>query len=83
MSENVAASYPSLLRTVLGDVVKIISSDNDCAGHLRRDNTAGEDTATDRDVTGEGALLVYPTKPQAIVNPGIRTLSILCVHAPM
>ena len=39
-------------------VVEVVAADNDGAGHLRRDNTAGEDTATDGDVAGEGALLV-------------------------
>ena len=59
MSENVAAPYPSLLRTVLGDVVEVVPSDDEGTGHLGGDNTASEDTATDGNVAREGALLVY------------------------
>ena len=47
------------VRTVLGDVVKVIPSDHDGTGHLGRNDTASEDTATDGDITGEWALLVY------------------------
>ena len=68
MSENVAASYPSLLRTVLGDVVEVVPSDDEGTGHLGGDNTASEDTATDGDVAGEGALLVYSAKVISAVN---------------
>ena len=68
MSENVAASYPSLLRTVLGDVVEVVPSDDEGTGHLGGDNTASEDTATDGDVAGEGALLVYSVKVISAVN---------------
>ena len=68
MSENVAASYPSLLRTVLGDVVEVVPADDEGAGHLGRDDTAGEDTATDGDVASEGALLVYSAKVISAVN---------------
>lgn len=48
-------------RTVLGDVVEVVAADDEGAGHLRRDDTAGEDTATDGDLAGEGALLVCST----------------------
>ena len=58
MSENVAAPYPSLLRTVLGDVVEVVAADDDGVGHFGRVDDTGEDTATDGDVAGEGALLV-------------------------
>ena len=68
MSENVAAPYPSLLRTVLGDVVEVVPSDDEGTGHLGGDNTASEDTATDGDVAGEGALLVYSAKVISAVN---------------
>ena len=47
------------VRTVLGDVVKVIPSDDDGTGHLRRNDTASQDTATDGDVASEWALLVY------------------------
>jgi hypothetical protein len=38
--------------------VEVVSADDDGVGHLGRVDDAGEDTATDRDVAGEGALLV-------------------------
>lgn len=49
---------PLLVTVVLGDVVEVFTADDDGTVHLGRDNTASEDTATDRDLTGEGALLV-------------------------
>ena len=48
--------------------MEVISSDDECAGHLGRDYTASEDTATDGDVAGEGALLVYSVKVISAVN---------------
>ena len=45
-------------RTVLGDVVEVVAADDDGAGHLGGDDTAGEDAATDGDIAREGALLV-------------------------
>ena len=47
-----------MIRTVLGDVVQVISPDDERAGHLGRDDLAGQDAAADRDVAREGALLV-------------------------
>lgn len=47
-----------LVTGVLGDVVQVLSPDDDGAVHLGGDDGAGEDTATDGDQTGEGALLV-------------------------
>ena len=47
-----------LVTVVLGDVVKVFTADDDGTVHLGGDDTAGKDTATDRDLTGEGALLV-------------------------
>ena len=49
---------PLLVTVVLGDVVEVFTADDDGTVHLVGDNTAGEDTATDGDETGEGALLV-------------------------
>jgi hypothetical protein len=43
---------------VLGDKVEVFTTDDNGAGHLGRDDLSGEDTTTDRDETGEGALLV-------------------------
>ena len=47
-----------LVTVVLGDEVEVFAADDDGSVHLGRDDGAGEDTATDRDLTGEGALLV-------------------------
>ena len=47
-----------LVTGVLGDVVKVLSPDDDGAVHLGGDDGAGQDTAADRDEAGEGALLV-------------------------
>lgn len=50
----------SLLVTgVLGDEVEVLSSDNEGSVHLGGNDGAGQDTATDGDGAGEGALLVY------------------------
>ena len=46
-------------RTVLGDVVEVVPADDNRTRHLGGDDTASEDAATDGDLTGEGALLVY------------------------
>lgn len=34
-------------RTVFGDVVEVIPTDNDCPRHLRGDDLAGQDSPTD------------------------------------
>lgn len=47
-----------LVTGVLGDEVQVLSSDNDGSVHLGGNDGAGQDTATDGDHTGEGALLV-------------------------
>ena len=49
---------PLLVTGVLLDEVEVLAADDEGTVHLRRDDGAGEDTATDRDETGEGALLV-------------------------
>ena len=38
--------------------VQVLAADDDGTVHLGRDDTAGQDTATDGDEAGEGALLV-------------------------
>lgn len=50
---------PLLVTVVLGDVVKVFTADDNGTVHLGRDDTASEDTATDGDKAGEGALLVW------------------------
>jgi hypothetical protein len=47
-----------LVTVVLGDEVEVLATDDDGALHLGRDDLASEDTTADRDITGEGALLV-------------------------
>jgi hypothetical protein len=48
----------TLVTGVLGDEVKVLAADDESAVHLGGDDGAGKDTATDRDETSEGALLV-------------------------
>merc|ERR1719231_2234763 len=56
MSSNVVVA---LLETVvLLDVVKVVTADDDGALHLGGLDNALEDTAADRHIAGEGALLV-------------------------
>jgi hypothetical protein len=53
----------SLLVTgVLGDEVKVFPADDDGSVHLGGNDGTGQDTATDRDETSEGALLVCKVK---------------------
>lgn len=47
-----------LVTGVLGDEVEILPADDEGAVHLGGDDSAGQDTATDGDEAGEGALLV-------------------------
>ena len=49
----------SLLETVVFlDVMQVISADNHCPVHLHLGDNSSQDAASDRDLTGEGALLV-------------------------
>ena len=49
----------SLLETsVFLHVVEVVSSNHDCPLHLGLDDDSGEDSASDRHVSGEWALLV-------------------------
>ena len=47
-----------LITGIFGDEVEVFAADDDGAVHFRGDNGAGEDTAADRDLAGEGAFLV-------------------------
>ena len=49
---------PLLVTRVLLDEVEVLPADDDRSVHLGGNDGAGEDTAADRDETGEGALLV-------------------------
>lgn len=56
--EEMKGEKSRLTPGVLGDEVKVLSADDDGAGHLGRDDLSGKDTSTDGNETGEGALLV-------------------------
>ena len=47
-----------LVSSVFGNEVKVFSTDYQGSVHFRRDDGSGKDTATNRDHTGEWALLV-------------------------
>jgi hypothetical protein len=47
-----------LVTGVLGDVVEVLAANDQGSVHLSGNDSAGQDTATDGDETGEGALLV-------------------------
>ena len=47
-----------LVTVVFGYVVEILSADDNGTVHLGRDHAASQDAATDRNETGERALLV-------------------------
>jgi hypothetical protein len=48
----------ALVTGVLGDEVEVLAADDESAVHLGRDDGSGQDTAADRDLADEGALLV-------------------------
>lgn len=48
-----------LVTGILGNEVKVLSSDDDGSVHLGGNNGAGQDAAADRDESSERALLVY------------------------
>ena len=47
-----------LVTVVLGDEVEVLTTDDDGTLHLGGDDLTGQDTTTDGDITGEGALLI-------------------------
>jgi len=49
---------PLLEPVVLLDVVKVVAPDDDSPVHLHLGDDSGQDTSTDGDLSGEGALLV-------------------------
>jgi len=51
-----------LVTRVLGDVVEVLATDDQGSVHLGGNDGTGQDTATDRDETGERALLVCRSK---------------------
>lgn len=60
MGGNVLVSL--LVSGVLLNKVKVLAADDDGSVHLGGNDGTGQDTATDRDETSEGALLVYKVK---------------------
>lgn len=44
---------------VFGDEVEVFAADDEGSVHFGGDDSAGEDTATDGDLAGEGAFLIY------------------------
>ena len=49
---------PLLITCILWDEVKVLAANNCGSVHFGRDDSAGKDTATDGDKTGEGAFLI-------------------------
>jgi len=47
-----------LIAAVLGNVVEVVTADNNCVGHLGGEHQALEDSATDGNISCERALLV-------------------------
>jgi len=62
-----------LVSRVLGNEVKVFSSDDEGPVHLGGNDGTGEDTATDRDHTGERAFLVCRAHTQHQVLDRTRT----------
>lgn len=56
MGSNVLVAF--LETVVLGDVVEVILSDNDSAVHFGGRNYTLDDSSTDGNIAGEGALLI-------------------------
>lgn len=65
-----------LVSGVLGDELKVLAADDDGSVHLRGDDGAGQDTATDRDETGEGALLVCVGSKISIASSTASSISL-------
>ena len=56
MSRDVSVSL--LVSVVFGNVVKVISSDDDGSGHFGGDDDSLKDLSTNADVAGEGTFLI-------------------------
>ena len=69
-----------LITVVLGDEVKVLATDDDGALHLGRDDLTSEDTTTDGDIAGEGALLVDVVTLNGLLG-GLETKTDLLVPA--
>ena len=80
-----------LIPVVLGDVVKVITTDDDGALHLGGANDASKNATTNADVGSEGALLIdvigldsslggFETKTDLLVEAHGLTLGLLASH---
>ena len=67
-----------LITGVLGDEVEVFSADDQSSVHLGRDDFAGQDTATDGDLSGEGALLVCVVVSAVLMDRFLQP----CTRAP-
>lgn len=67
-----------LVTGVLGDEVEVLAADDEGSVHLGGDDSSGEDTATDRDLADEWALLVCEARN--ISSCSVR-ISFDCCHA--
>ena len=56
MSWDVSMSF--FISIVFGDIVQIISSDDNCSLHFSWNNNALQDLTTNGDVAGEGTFLI-------------------------
>jgi len=69
-----------LVPVVLGDVVKVVTTDDDGALHLSRADDASKNATTNADVGGEGALLIDVSAGDCRLG-GLETKTDLLVEA--
>lgn len=55
---HMSHSVKELVHTVFRNIMKVVTADDDSAGHFCRYNFASQDAATDRNITTKRALLV-------------------------
>jgi hypothetical protein len=60
-----------LVAVVLGDVVEVVSPDNEGPVHFGGDDGTGQDTAADGDETSERAFLVCWITPYQLAIPSL------------
>ena len=68
-----------LVTGVLGDEVEVLAADDESSVHLGGNDGAGQDTATDGDETGEGALLVCSSQGMS-AQPSRESSSFPQIH---
>ena len=66
MRRDVSVSL--LVSLVLSNVVKVVSSDDDGVLHLGRGHHSSDDSASDTDITSEGAFLIYIGSANGIIG---------------